>query len=792
MENKDKISAKKKIVSASKKLGEIQATRSKDGKYELNLDINSLNKVDITENARIVLEKRYLFKDKKGKVIETPEMMLKRVAEHIAIIDKDYDENSLIEETALNFYNMMASRRFLPNSPTLMNAGRHLGQLSACFVLPVEDSMDKIFETVKNTALIHKSGGGTGFSFSRLRPKNDVVHSTAGISSGPLSFMEVFDSATETIKQGGARRGANMAVLRVDHPDIEEFIKVKNDLKKLNNFNISVGLTENFMLAAQSGQDYDLINPRTGEKSHKISAKKVFDSIVESAWKSGEPGIIFLDRINAENPTPQLGEIESTNPCGEQPLLPYESCNLGSINLGLFIKENNEIDWDDLGRTVENAVHFLDNVIDANKYPIQKIHDQTHSTRKIGLGVMGFADLLFKLKIPYNGEEAMKMAEKLMGFIRETGHKKSTKIAERRGNFPAFEGSIFDKRGEKFRRNATITTIAPTGTISIIASASSGIEPLFALAYIRTVLDGTKMVEVHSLFKDELKKIGIYTDKLMDRVIEEGSVKHIPEIPKDVQDVYVTSHDISPLWHIKIQAAFQKHTDNAVSKTVNFPKTATKDEISEVYRLANMLSCKGITIYRDGSRAEQVLSTKKTEEPTKKAQVPHRDKRMRPDSTHGSTFKVGTGCGSLYVTVNNDENGICEVFSHLGKSGGCAASQAEAVSRMVSLALRSGIETKEIIKQLKGIQCPNSIWFKGHKILSCPDGIAQALQWYDESKKEKEMELSLNFDIPSRKASKTTTSTSTKAAGSCPECGTTLTRAEGCLTCHSCGYSKCS
>ncbi len=753
---------------------------------ETNFDINKLPEPDLSDNAITVLEKRYLAKDESGDVFETPRDMLARVALTIAEIDEQYGEYD--EGTAYEFYRIMAARKFLPNSPTLMNAGRHLGQLSACFVLPVEDSMDKIFETVKNTALIHKSGGGTGFSFSRLRPRNDVVHSTAGVSSGPLSFMDVFDSATETVKQGGTRRGANMAVLRVDHPDIMEFIKIKNDLKKLNNFNISVGLTEKFMLAVEADQRYDLLNPRTGEKAGSLSAKHVFDTIVESAWQTGEPGIIFLDRINADNPTPQLGDMESTNPCGEQPLLPFESCNLGSINLGLFV-DGNKIDWDDLEKTVRTAVHFLDNVIDANKYPIKQIHDQTHSTRKIGLGVMGFADMLFKLRIPYNSEEAMELAEKVMDFIHEKGHKKSSEIAERRGNFPAFEGSVFDKRGEKYKRNATITTIAPTGTISIIGSASSGIEPLFALAYIRNVLGGTKMIEVHSMFERELEKRGIYSESLMDKIIEEGSIAHIDDIPEDLKRVYVTAHDITPLWHIKLQGAFQKYTDNAVSKTVNFPNSASRNDVREVYRLAYMLGCKGVTIYRDGSRDEQVLSTKKNEEKQKPKKV--LPKRLRPDSTHGTTYKVGTGCGSLYVTVNEDEHGVCEVFSHLGKSGGCASSQAEAVSRMVSLSLRSGIKVGEIVKQLKGIQCPNSVWFKGHKILSCPDGIAQALLWYDESNKQKQMELTLDFGIPSRKK-EIKASSSNKAAGSCPECGATLSREEGCLTCHSCGYSKCS
>ncbi|MFP4458742.1 MAG: vitamin B12-dependent ribonucleotide reductase [Candidatus Zixiibacteriota bacterium] len=759
---------------------------------------SQLQKADLTKNSLTVLKKRYLKRNKSGDVTEEPEDMFKRVAETIAMVDKEYEQNANIKETALRFYKLMTERKFMPNSPTLMNAGRYLGQLSACFVLPVEDSMDAIFETVKNTALIHKSGGGTGFSFSRLRPQNDLVHSTAGISSGPLSFMDVFDSATETVKQGGTRRGANMAVLRVDHPDILDFITVKNDLNKLNNFNISVGMTEDFMKAVDSGSAYDLINPRTQERiGKKLNAQQVFDKILDSAWATGEPGIIFLDRMNNNNPTPNLGEIESTNPCGEQPLLPYESCNLGSINLVHFA-EGGKINWDKLGEVVDDAVHFLDNVIDANRYPIEKIAEQTLKTRKIGLGIMGFADLLFQLGIAYNSEKAVKTAEDIMRFIRERGHKKSQEIGEKRGSFPAYEGSIFDYPGSKPMRNATITTIAPTGSISIISSTSSGIEPLFALAYVRNVMGGTKMTEVHPMFKQELKERNLYSEELMKKIAESGTIHEIDEIPEELKQVYVTAHDVSPIWHIKIQAAFQKFTDNAVSKTVNFPNNATKEDVEEVYRLAYDLKCKGVTIYRDGSRSEQVLSLSKEEEkkPEKvesREYLPHREKRKRPDATQGKTYKVGTGCGSLYVTVNEDEHGIFEIFSHLGKSGGCAASQAEALSRMVSLSLRSGIEPKHIVRQLQGIQCPNSMWFRGHKILSCADAIAWALKWHQETLLEKEQQLDL-FDMSTSQGNKDEGESNSSAGpvvGACPDCGATLAREEGCLTCHSCGFSKC-
>jgi len=577
-----------------------------------------------------------------------------------------------------------------------------------------------------------------------------------------------------------------MAVLRIDHPDIIQFIEYKNNLDKITNFNISVGVTESFMKAFADDTDYELINPRTNEVVEKLKAKTVFDKIVISAWKTGEPGIIFLDRMNEDNPTPHVGEIESTNPCGEQPLLPYESCNLGSINLSKFYKDG-KVDYDRLGETVDDAVHFLDNVIDANKYPLEKIRDMTRSNRKIGLGIMGFADLLFMLKIPYNSEDAVKVAEDIMSFIQKRGRQKSQELAQERGTFENYKGSIFYPNTEI--RNATITTIAPTGTISIISNCSSGIEPLFALAYVRNVMDGTKMLEVHPYFEKVLKERGIYSESIMKKIIEAGSVEGINEIPDDLKKIFVVSHDISPSWHIRIQSAFQKYTDNAVSKTVNFPKDATQKDVEEVFRLAYKLKCKGVTIYRDGSRNEQVLSigNKKEEKESQSNFIPRRSsKRIRPDAIIGSTFKVKTGCGSLYVTVNEDQYGVCEVFSHLGKTGGCASSQAEAVSRMVSLALRSGVEPKYVIEQLQGIQCPNSMWFNGHKILSCPDGIAWALKWYIEQKNSKEPDL---FDIPKIKTEKN--GSNGTIVGSCPDCGATLVNSEGCLTCHSCGYSKC-
>lgn len=768
--------------------------------------------MEITQNAKVVLEKRYLAKDIEGNVIETPEEMFKRVAKHIAKADKIYDKNADINKTEAVFYDMMTKLEFLPNSPTLMNAGRDLGQLSACFVLPIEDSMEGIFDAIKNAALIHKSGGGTGFSFSRLRAKGSTVKSTGGVASGPISFMKVFNSATEAVKQGGTRRGANMGILRVDHPDIMDFIGCKKDIKEITNFNISVGLTEAFMKAVENNEDYDLIDPHTKKVMGKLNARKVFEYIVDMAWSSGEPGIVFLDRMNKDNPTPALGEIESTNPCGEQPLLPYESCNLGSINLSKMLTkvgDKYEVDYDKLGKTVDNAVHFLDNVIDVNKYPLKKIAETTRATRKIGLGIMGFADLLFYLGIPYNSKEAVNIAEKIMKFIDDRSKAKSMELAEQRGTFPAYDNSIYKEKGIKIR-NATTTTIAPTGTISIIAGTSSGIEPLFAISFVRNVMDNDKLLEIHPYFKKVAKERGFYTKELMERIAEEGTLAHIEEIPEDVKRIFVTAHDISPVWHIRMQSAFQKYVDNAVSKTVNFRKEATKEDVKEVYELAYKLGCKGVTIYRDGSRYNQVLSTGKTKKEDKKEQTNNKIvPRQRPSITQGMTEKVRVGCGNLYITVNYDENGICEVFTNVGRAGGCP-SQSEATSRLVSIALRSGMEVKEIIEQLKGIRCHSTLrqraTKKDIKVLSCPDAIGKALErvmnTYVEvnntnvndiameiEQEDEKQEISQNIINPEIGASIDNSVYNDR--GICPECGSVVEHEGGCMICRNCGYSKC-
>ncbi|MDR0454299.1 MAG: vitamin B12-dependent ribonucleotide reductase [Deferribacteraceae bacterium] len=756
----------------------------------------------LNPNASTVLQKRYLLKDDSGMIRETPKELFIRVAENIALAEKIFDPNADAAKYAEDFYNEMTEMNFLPNSPTLMNAGSELQQLSACFVLPVEDSLDGIFNAVKYTAMIHKSGGGTGFSFSRLRPKDDVVKTTKGVSSGPVSFMSVFDAATETIKQGGARRGANMGILRVDHPDIMDFIHSKKDKSKLTNFNISVGITEEFMKAVKDNREYNLYNPKNKAKTSSISAAKVYNEMVQLAWEGGDPGIIFLDRINRDNPTPAEGEIESTNPCGEQPLLPYESCNLGSVNLANFVK-GRDADWDKLRKTVRTAVRFLDNVIEMNNYPIPEIESMTRKNRKIGLGVMGWADMLVMLEIPYNSGKAASFAEKIMQFIRDEGRLASAELAVKRGNFPGFDASVYPELGFKNMRNATITTIAPTGTISIIGGASSGIEPFFALAFYRNVMDNNKLTEVNPLFLNVSKREGFYSEKLLNAIAENGCISDSDDVPARWKDIFVTAHEITPEWHVKMQAAFQKYTDNAVSKTVNFSENATVDDVRSVYDLSYEQGCKGVTIYRDGSRSGQVINVgiKGSETANAGAAVPLLTEsyapRPRPDMLIGKTIEMVTGCGKMYVTINQDEKGrIFEVFIHIGKAGGCAQSQSEAIGRLISLALRSGSEPELIIRQLKSISCHKKSGFGPNAVMSCADAAARALERAISTPIEfttiVTKPLSVETFIEEYEKKSAIAGKKKVNIGACPECEGPIEYIEGCNMCYSCGYSHCS
>lgn len=741
--------------------------------------------MNLSDNAVTVLEKRYLSKDENGRLLEDADGMFRRVAKAVAGADAPYVSASELQATESAFYELMSSLEFLPNSPTLMNAGRPLGQLSACFVLPIEDTMEGIFETLKNAAMIHKSGGGTGFSFSRLRPKGAAVNSTGGVASGPISFMKVFNAATEAVKQGGTRRGANMGILRVDHPDILDFITAKKDNADITNFNISVGITEEFMKAVEDNKEYDLIDSQHQTPAGKLNAREVFDIIVDMAWSNGEPGIIFLDRLNQGNVTPELGVFESTNPCGEQPLLPYESCNLGSINLSLMVTQTGgrpAVDFERLGTVVKKAVHFLDNVIDVNKYPLPEIDHMTKGTRKIGLGVMGWADLLFRLNVPYNSEQALVLAEQVMGFIREQARKTSMELAERKGVFPHFEKSVYQQQGLRVR-NATTTTIAPTGTLSILAGVSSGIEPLFALAYIRNVMDNDELMEANPYFKQVAIAGGFYSEALMRTIANKGTIKGLAEIPASVQEVFVTAHDISSEWHVRMQAAFQRYTDNAVSKTVNLSSKATREDVKDVFNLAYETGCKGVTIYRDGSRDLQVLNIGKVngkelpppENCATEVKQGFFAPRSRPDITTGFTEKVKIGCGTIFITVNYDQYGICEVFTNTGRAGGCP-SQSEATARLVSIALRSGMDAHSIIDQLKGIRCHSTIRQQDLKVLSCPDAIGKVI--------EKVMKLQ-NGDKSEPGA------VLTAAMNACPECGKLVEHEGGCMICRHCGFSKC-
>ncbi|HOG31377.1 MAG TPA: vitamin B12-dependent ribonucleotide reductase [Candidatus Syntrophosphaera sp.] len=745
----------------------------------------------LSDNAKVVLERRYFRKNEAGETIENWNALISRVAKNIA--GEDVEKEKAYKE-------LLDSGYFLPNSPTLMNAGNDLQQLSACFVLPIEDSMESIFETVKNAALIHKSGGGTGFSFSRLREANARVRSTNGVSSGPISFMKVFNAATDAVKQGGTRRGANMAILNVDHPQILDFIKCKADTSELTNFNLSVGITETFMRAVVDDAEYNLVSPRNGKAVGWLKARDVFSLIVDMAHKNGEPGIVFLDRINAANPTPHIGSIESTNPCGEQPLLPNEACNLGSINLAALIKDG-KVDWELLREVTRRSVDFLDDVIDRSKFPLDQIDEMVKANRKIGLGVMGWADLLYQLNIPYSSDQAVNLADELMEFIDFEAKQRSVELAEEKGSFPNFPGSIYSTRhlsrktklkdwdalgkdiAEKGIRNATLTTIAPTGTISMILDTSSGIEPQFSLVYVKNVMDGDKLLYVNKWFRKALEEAGMHSQELLEKVAQAGSIADIEEIPAAIRDIFLTAHDISPEWHIRMQAAFQQYTDNAVSKTINFPNSATVEDIRIAYELAYQLGCKGLTVYRDGSRENQVLCSGSSPQSSERKVAP----RSRPEVTHGVTQRLETGCGHMYVTINTDEYGACEVFVQMGKVGGCASAQLEAIARLSSLALRSDIKLEAIIRQLKGIRCQSPMWNKGRMITSCGDAVGHALEtflatWNGSSLKAVHI-VGGEPDILEAGAK--------TSIALCPDCGSSIEHTEGCLKCPSCGWTKC-
>ena len=774
----------------------------------MSVNVEDLGVVTLSENAKIVLAQRYQKTDPATGEKESVEGMFWRVAKAIASSEENYPTSPWkAEELALRFYELMAEGIFLPNSPTLMNAGLPLGQLAACFVLPVGDSIEEIFDAVKFAAMIHKSGGGTGFSFSRLRPKGSRVGTTGGVASGPVSFLRIFNTATEQIKQGGTRRGANMGILRVDHPDILEFISAKEKDGEFNNFNLSVGLTEAFMEAAEKGEDFDLVNPHNGEKAGSLNAREVFDLLVRKAWASGDPGIVFLDRINRDNPCPALGEIEATNPCGEQPLQAYEACNLGSINLSRMVYTEEErarraksgldaleagLDVEKLKETVRLAVRFLDNVIDASLYPLEVIGNTVRANRKIGLGVMGFADMLFELGIPYASAEGLAAAERVMSIVQEEGRAASRELARERSPFPNFAKSVF-ANGEPLR-NATVTTIAPTGTLSIIASCSSGIEPLFALAFTRNVLDGKRLTEVNRHFLRALELRGLYSEELVEKVKSQGTVKGLG-LPADMEKVFATAQDIEPAWHVAMQAAFQKYTDNAVSKTVNLPHEASVEDVRDCYLKAYRDGCKGVTIYRDGCKSVQVLSAGSSEADkpasaeegtghtapasanTDAAPVAEsktsREVASRPDVMYGFTQRVQTGLGTLYLTVNEMNGKPFEVFATIGKSGHSVTAKAEAIGRLVSLALRSGIDVKDITAQLRGIGGEHPVFRRKGLLLSIPDAVAWVLESHYMDGKTN---ASVVQDIVENK---------------CPDCGSPMTREEGCMVCHSCGFSHC-
>src|SRR5881409_2077816 len=751
-----------------------------------------------TEPALRVLRERYLARDG-GEVVETPEEMCWRVALSIAAGEARYGRSqAAVREIATAFYEVMVDGDFLPNSPTLMNAGKGNGlQYSACYVLPVGDSMEEIFDSVKAAAIIHKSGGGTGFAFSRLRPKDDIVASTGGRASGPISFLRVFNGATEAVKQGGTRRGANMGILRVDHPDILEFIDCKLD-GGITNFNISVAATEKFMDALDKGEEYDLINPRTGLVAGRLSAKEVFDRIVSAAWRTGDPGMVFIDRINASpaNPTPDLGQVEATNPCGEQPLLPNEACNLGSLNVSKFARKSDDgemsIDWDEMERVVRLAVRFLDDVIEMNPYPLPQIDETVKSNRRIGLGIMGWADLLFLLGISYDRQEAIDLADRLMSFVKEKSHDQCGKLAEERGPFPNWSQSIY--REIRPMRNSTVTTIAPTGTISMIAGCSSGVEPIFALAFEHRVKqpDGERVLTfVNETFERIAKDQGFYSGALMQEIVKRGSLHGIPGLPERAARVFKTSHEIGFEWHVRHQAAFQRSTDNGVSKTINLPKNASEADVASADRLAWELGCLGITVFRDGCKGDQVLnvgvSAKKSKSAGFAATAGQAVIKPRPRSLKGSTYRTQTPIGTAWITITeNNQKEPFEVFVQVGKGGSDTMAVAEALGRLISLVLRlpspftAQRRLEEVISQLSRIGGGQPTGFGPAKILSLPDALARALAEHIGEVK------------PGLEALAVTVEARKQIGDLCKECGqATFIYEEGCKKCLSCGFNEC-
>ncbi len=833
---------------------------------------DSKHELELSANAITVLEKRYLIKDDHGRPTEAAPELFWRVARTIAEPDRKYGASAgAVEALSEAFFDLMARRMFMPNSPTLMNAGRPLGQLSACFVLPIEDTLSNgrngIYDTLRAMALVHQSGGGTGFSFSRLRPQNDIVRSTMGVASGPVSFMSLYDASTDVVKQGGTRRGANMGILRVDHPDILEFISCKDDITKITNFNISVAVTDAFMAAVERDDEYDLIHPKTGQVAGRLKARDVWARIIHGAWKTGEPGVFFIDRANYYNPVPQLGAYEATNPCGEQPLLPYDVCNLGSINVGHFVTDG-QVDWEHMRQIIHLSTHFLENVIDANNYPLPEIDQLSKRIRRIGLGVMGLADLLIRLGLAYDSEEGVEMGGKIMAFVDDEAKVESERLASQRGVFSEWEKSIWgpdatcarDAQGNRIRpmrrlRNCNVTTVAPTGTISIIAGCSSGIEPLFAVAFMRNQA-GMLMPDVNEDFVATARHEGWYSEALMQKIASAGHIA-FPEVPEKWQRVFATANNIKPEWHIRMQAAFQDHNDSAISKTCNFANDATEEYVEEIYRLAFKLGCKGVTVYRDGSRDMQVLSTgsiakrvaeqattsgkaearsdlvvagdrsssadlhgeiaelraetdrlRKLVHELEAENLQRRQKRSRPETLRGSTRRVETPLGTLYVTVTEDDRGQpFEVFMSLGKAGGAIMADVEAMGRLISLALRSGIPLKEVHRQIRGISSDRAIGLGPNKVLSVPDAVGIAIERWMQEKQGIQQELLAGATPPAGTPIPTIAQVQQVATrsgeqpqsshqqpvltGACPDCGSQLEFAEGCMKCHVCGFSEC-